>query len=497
MKKNPIYPFTISEEGIYILTSSTTWDTVRNFNLLIGLIIFSVLRVFLKTSNGLDDYITVSVLYGLYLVMRLIWCIEGRTIIIDHNCRRYEYYKGESLIYRGHLHNVFVRLKGVEAAAGEFYFKVTLGGFLVEEYDITNYSDKCDQLKVLARQLSKNLDLNFIDYKNVSRQHIIRHLCPYFLKSIRKSIRDYSDYDYITLSEPIRKNEYNLTSFSSTSSDISKCQGNKMDKDKNIVNLSTNDIKYESFDNFIEKEPFPEILNEGNNNRAFEMYELIDNVEGNNDQRIYKPIHNDDDLIKCQLSSNTLTYTYSYYENDQLANLQSVSTISIGNLTTRTNSSIFKEDDILDYSFSDFTQAISSDLSTSEDSMKFDSFSDVSSLSTDYSMPSEYPSEVEGGQHEVEYHMDQPLENQTGNSISEPLSLLDMDFTDDDSKGFDEPDGIIKEWLSDDLETDSFSSGQTLDSLTHTLVTTYTYTYEPSIADSEGSLDDINDIEEL
>lgn len=477
LKMNPIHPFKKSSvNGIYVFTSCIFWDTFRNISLLIGLLFFMIIRMSFQISKGLDDYITISILCSFFLIIRLIWCMNGRTLIIDHNCRCYEYYRGEKIIYRGHLHNVFVRLKSTEAAEGEIYFKVILGGYLVDEFDVTNYSDKSDGLKILAKQLAKNLNINYIDHKDISRHHVVRHLCPYFIESIhRPSLADNSDYDYITFDDSIHKSEYKLTSFSSTSiksdrkannfvenENLNKREGSINDEDLSITELLDKDLY------------------------ALEMYEFLDTeIEDEiKDEKIHSLITSDC-VMSNQLSSDTLTYTYSYCKNHQLTNLQSISTKSLDNLTTSTNLSIFKVDNLLDYSFSEPIEYISSESSPSLINCRLDSLSEISSILTDISVPSLYLPRNEYQLKQIKIQKNDIDFQLNENKQEKEIVELEME-TKMKPIGKDyETEKINNQFGMTTEETDTFSSGQTLDSLTHTLITTYTYTYDPSIGDIE------------
>lgn len=477
---NPVFPFKkATENGIYILTSCIFWDTYRNVCFLIGLLVFTAIRTYFRVTKGLDDYIMVSILCSFYLIIRLIWCMNGRTLIIDHNCHLYEYYRGKKLIYRGHLHNIFVRLKGVGAAEGQTYFKVVFGGYLVNEFNVTNYSDKYDELKALAKQLAKNINVNFIDYKDRSKQHVVRHLCPYFLKRIRRrSIRENSDYDYITLDEPIHESEYEVSSYSSKSIENNSIIDHLIENEKRKKSEEAIDF---------EKSSITELINKANHNKmyAIETYELIDDEIENDMNKVEDEnitnIFIDDNIIPNQLSSDTLTYTYSYYKNDQVTDLQSISTNSSGNLTTGTNSSIFKEDDLLDYTFSDVIEYITSKSSSPID-YNLKSLSDINSISTELSIPSPYLPTNESQLKEIKL-----LTNDMVSSFSDDdheSGTFESEINIDVNKNY-KTEKINGQFVKESRETDTFSSGQTLESLTHTLVTTYTYTYEPSISDSD------------
>ncbi len=54
------------------------------------------------------------------------------TYVIDHSKGSYEFYKGSTLVYRGDLHNVYVRLRRLSTGVGDHYYDITFNGFMVQ-----------------------------------------------------------------------------------------------------------------------------------------------------------------------------------------------------------------------------------------------------------------------------------------------------------------------------------------------------------------------------
>jgi len=79
-------------------------------------------------------------------------------------------------MYRGHCHNVYVRVTVVKVA-GEGYYKVVLGGYGIDTYDVTHLSKQAEKLFHLGRTIALNTGLNFFDFDDMSTRHMIRHRC--------------------------------------------------------------------------------------------------------------------------------------------------------------------------------------------------------------------------------------------------------------------------------------------------------------------------------
>ena len=100
---------------------------------------------------------------------------------------KFAHLPGHQLVYRGHLHNLYLRVKGMASGGGETYYNVILGGYMVEPEALTRRSSSKKALAKLARKLAYKLDLNYFDSADKSRSHIVRHRCPYRQSAIADS----------------------------------------------------------------------------------------------------------------------------------------------------------------------------------------------------------------------------------------------------------------------------------------------------------------------
>ena len=60
---------------------------------------------------------------------------QVRIYIIDHVNGIYEFYRGSTLVYRGKLHNLYVRLRPQSTGAGEVFYDIVLNGFMVRNVE--------------------------------------------------------------------------------------------------------------------------------------------------------------------------------------------------------------------------------------------------------------------------------------------------------------------------------------------------------------------------
>jgi len=89
-----------------------------------------------------------------------------------------QYYMNDDLLYRGHCHNVYVRIN-VSKVAGEGHYKVVVGGYGIDSYDVTHLSRQSDKLFHLGRTIALNTGCNFFDFDDMSSRHTINHRCAH------------------------------------------------------------------------------------------------------------------------------------------------------------------------------------------------------------------------------------------------------------------------------------------------------------------------------
>ena len=173
---NQTYPFVTISKGLYVLRVKTPRWAI---GLLFSAITIIATTLAYVTSEKVDEYIIFPcvVLFGC-LAMSM-YHVRQRTFVLDTIRKMYEFYRGDKLIYRGHVHNLYIQLKGQKSGGGETYYQVVLNGYLVDEEPISGATTKKEIMARLGRRLAAKLDINYFDEYDKSRDHVIRHRCPY------------------------------------------------------------------------------------------------------------------------------------------------------------------------------------------------------------------------------------------------------------------------------------------------------------------------------
>jgi len=89
-----------------------------------------------------------------------------------------QYYINDNLIYRGHCHNVYIRID-VSKVSGDGYYKVVIGGYGIDTYNVTYLSKNSEKLFHLGRTIALNSGCNFFDFDDMSARHTIAHRCSH------------------------------------------------------------------------------------------------------------------------------------------------------------------------------------------------------------------------------------------------------------------------------------------------------------------------------
>lgn len=176
LDKNPIYPFEEISPNIYKrrrVKSKYFWAGI------LTMILTVLIAVAMYYDTPLDQFIVLHIMSLVFSIALTLYYKDERTVILNGRDLHYEFYKKDRLIYRGHYHNIYIRLKGEKSGAGEIFFTITLNGYHIEEEHLTSSSRSMEKLRKLGRRLALRLDLNYFDYMDKSRHHIIRHFCPY------------------------------------------------------------------------------------------------------------------------------------------------------------------------------------------------------------------------------------------------------------------------------------------------------------------------------
>lgn len=177
---NPYYPFTEVHPKVFVLRDASL------------LYILQLLCVLILAAI----YITIVIVLGWSLQLLLIPCVilaivlpvilsgrKKRLLVYDGNALLYEYYVDGQLVYQGHCHNLYIRVKYETGGTEEsHYYSIVVNGYGIREYSVTRISRKREKLYKLGRRLAAHLNLNFFDSADRSTNHVIRHLCPFVEK---------------------------------------------------------------------------------------------------------------------------------------------------------------------------------------------------------------------------------------------------------------------------------------------------------------------------
>ena len=175
LASNPTYPFVPVTKGLYVLRVRTKRWVV---GLLMALSTIVVTLSIYLTSATVDEYIIFPILFALACLAISLYHVRPRTFVIDTMREMYEFYRGDKLINRGFLHNIYIQLQEQSSGGGDSFYQVILNGHHLDEEPITGATIEKVRLARLARQLAAKLNINYFDVHDNSRYHIIRHRRP-------------------------------------------------------------------------------------------------------------------------------------------------------------------------------------------------------------------------------------------------------------------------------------------------------------------------------
>ncbi|XP_046875667.1 transmembrane protein 249-like [Hypomesus transpacificus] len=120
--------------------------------------------------------------YGGFLVFTLclsLWLLSSgafrRRLVIDHMKKEYRFYIHEHLRHCGPLHQIYIRLISQKSGQGRRMFKLMLNGYKIEERELSGFSEKYELLECQGRRIANKLNLNYFDYADISKRHIVVH----------------------------------------------------------------------------------------------------------------------------------------------------------------------------------------------------------------------------------------------------------------------------------------------------------------------------------
>ncbi|KAJ7386363.1 hypothetical protein OS493_008484 [Desmophyllum pertusum] len=171
LHSNPYYPFEMVGQNKFVLTLSRRRFYIGTFMAVVSIVILVTWGLAHKASQYMLFLIPVGAVSAI-----MAWENRGhRECVLEGTRSQYKCVIGDHSVDTGNFHNVYIRLKAQKHGAGEMYYYVVFNGFHVTEQKITSYSKNEKKLRVLAKRLAENLNLNFFDVKANSKDHVIRH----------------------------------------------------------------------------------------------------------------------------------------------------------------------------------------------------------------------------------------------------------------------------------------------------------------------------------
>uniref|UniRef100_A0A8C8D551 Transmembrane protein 249 n=1 Tax=Oncorhynchus tshawytscha TaxID=74940 RepID=A0A8C8D551_ONCTS len=164
IKNNPCYPFTIVKDGKRSIADiSHFYLTV--LLLLSQIILFQFIcfqMVLWLDHHKYTGFLVFSMCLSLWLV-----CSGAfrRRLVIDHKKKEYRYYIHTHLRHRGPLHQIYIRM--IAQKSGEVLVLLLLF--------CHGFSEKYELLECQGRRIATKLNLNYFDYQDTSKRHLVIH----------------------------------------------------------------------------------------------------------------------------------------------------------------------------------------------------------------------------------------------------------------------------------------------------------------------------------
>ena len=108
LEANPIHPFTETSPDHFEVTLRSPWLWISLF----GLLVTSISTVGYYATNPPDQSLTYFIMAIMVFFYTTFVYSDLRRIVIDTARHEYEFHVGSRLMYRGHIHNVYIRLVG-------------------------------------------------------------------------------------------------------------------------------------------------------------------------------------------------------------------------------------------------------------------------------------------------------------------------------------------------------------------------------------------------
>jgi len=134
-----------------------------------------------------------------------VWWMFAKSCVhilyLDCQTLSYEIYRGGALRYRGHFHNIYVKLKCTQTVkdrhtrerADSCRYYLTLNGCHFSPIYLSPKSKNFNEMRRLGKRIATNFNLNFVDMDAISKHHQLRHICPYGVGSGNEDLESLFD----------------------------------------------------------------------------------------------------------------------------------------------------------------------------------------------------------------------------------------------------------------------------------------------------------------
>ncbi|XP_031644791.1 transmembrane protein 249 isoform X2 [Oncorhynchus kisutch] len=89
--------------------------------------------------------------------------------------KEYRYYIHTHLRHRGPLHQIYIRMIAQKSGQVLLMYKLMLNGYKIEERELSGFSEKYELLECQGRRIATKLNLNYFDYQDTSKRHLVIH----------------------------------------------------------------------------------------------------------------------------------------------------------------------------------------------------------------------------------------------------------------------------------------------------------------------------------
>ncbi|XP_062386184.1 cation channel sperm-associated auxiliary subunit TMEM249-like [Sardina pilchardus] len=178
--ENPSFPF-IRKDDVYVYEyfhESLLKGALLLLASTIGMAVY--LNVEIMVAHSYISFFVFSMGVSLWLI-----CSGAcrRRLVIDHIKKEYRFYIHTHLRHRGPLNQIYIRIITQKTGAqGTPMYRIILNGYKIDCHALCGFSEKYRLLECQGRTIAFNVQLNYFDYVESSKRHLVIHR-PFIPKS--------------------------------------------------------------------------------------------------------------------------------------------------------------------------------------------------------------------------------------------------------------------------------------------------------------------------